>query len=331
MGRPSLADGRRPLAARRQRHPHAVHALPDRLRLRRPAVGRRRLARGRGGPPRAPALARRRLVRPRRRRDARAPGRDDRPNAGRPSATASASRAPDPTRDKPAVKPGRSSSVDVGPWPDGSWTSRCRRPVRAAAARARRSVPPADPRSTHGWIARPGCRSASRRASRCRSSSSTGAAPFTGTVRAALHALKYAGERRLADPLGAAAAERWRRVGAGGDLVVPVPVHADRARERGYDQAVLLADVVAARARSPDGPGPRATAPDDRPVRAGSGAPSDERRRGIRPPIADDRGWSDRRARSLGRPRRRRDHDRGDAGRLRATCSWRRAPWACPG
>ena len=73
------------------------------------------------------------------------------------------------------------------------------------------------------------------------------AAPFSGTVRAALHALKYAGERRLADPLGSAAAERWRRIGAGGDLVVPVPVHAERARERGYDQAVLLAAVVAAK------------------------------------------------------------------------------------
>jgi ComF family protein len=70
------------------------------------------------------------------------------------------------------------------------------------------------------------------------------AAPFTGVVRAALHALKYAGERRLAEPLGAAAAGRWRRVGAGGDLVVPVPVHATRARQRGYDQAALLAEVV---------------------------------------------------------------------------------------
>jgi ComF family protein len=72
-------------------------------------------------------------------------------------------------------------------------------------------------------------------------------APFSGTVRAALHALKYGGERRLAEPLGAAAAERWRRAGAGGDLVVPVPVHASRARERGFDQAVLLAAVVAER------------------------------------------------------------------------------------
>ncbi len=70
-------------------------------------------------------------------------------------------------------------------------------------------------------------------------------ASFTGTVRNALHSLKYAGERRLAEPLGRALAERWRRAGVGGDLVVPVPVHPDRARERGYDQAVLLADVAA--------------------------------------------------------------------------------------
>lgn len=73
------------------------------------------------------------------------------------------------------------------------------------------------------------------------------AAPFTGTVRAALHALKYSGEQRLAVPLGEAAAERWRRAGAGGDLVVPVPVNAERARQRGYDQAALLARVVAER------------------------------------------------------------------------------------
>jgi ComF family protein len=80
------------------------------------------------------------------------------------------------------------------------------------------------------------------------------AAPFTGIVRSALHALKYAGEQRLAGPLGDAAAARWRAAGAGGDLVVPVPVHADRARQRGYDQAVLLAGVVADRLGLPTAP-----------------------------------------------------------------------------
>jgi ComF family protein len=71
-------------------------------------------------------------------------------------------------------------------------------------------------------------------------------APFAGLVRDALHALKYRGERRLADPLGRALARRWDRAGAGGDLIVAVPVHATRARQRGYDQAALIA-VVAAR------------------------------------------------------------------------------------
>jgi ComF family protein len=70
-------------------------------------------------------------------------------------------------------------------------------------------------------------------------------APYTGTVRRALHELKYTGEQRLARPLGAAAARRWARAGAGGDLVVPVPVHRDRLRHRGYDQALLLATVAA--------------------------------------------------------------------------------------
>jgi ComF family protein len=70
-------------------------------------------------------------------------------------------------------------------------------------------------------------------------------APFTGLIRNALHELKYAGEKRLAAPLGAAIARRWRRAGAGGDLLVPVPVHADRARSRGYDQAELVARATA--------------------------------------------------------------------------------------
>ena len=70
-------------------------------------------------------------------------------------------------------------------------------------------------------------------------------APFSGLVRRALHELKYGGETRLAAPLGEAIARRWRRAGAGGDVLVPVPVHADRARRRGYDQAELIARVAA--------------------------------------------------------------------------------------
>jgi predicted amidophosphoribosyltransferase len=79
-------------------------------------------------------------------------------------------------------------------------------------------------------------------------------APFTGTVRNALHAIKYQGERRLADPLGMAVARRWQAAGVGADLVTHVPVHASRARRRGYDQAELIARVAADRLGLPFAP-----------------------------------------------------------------------------
>lgn len=101
-------------------------------------------------------------------------------------------------------------------------------------------------------------------------------APFEGPVRAAIHALKYGGERRLAAVLGSAVADRWRIAGAGGDLLVPVPVHADRARERGFDQAELISEEAAARLALPCAPilvRHRATVAQyhlDRPDRAGN-------------------------------------------------------------
>jgi ComF family protein len=66
-------------------------------------------------------------------------------------------------------------------------------------------------------------------------------APYSGVTRRAIHALKYGGERRLAEPLGEAIAARWRRASAGGDVLVPVPASPNRVRDRGYDQAALLA------------------------------------------------------------------------------------------
>jgi len=70
--------------------------------------------------------------------------------------------------------------------------------------------------------------------------------PYAGLGRRAIHALKYGGERRLAEPLGMALAARWRGAGLRADVIVPVPVHADRLRERGFDQAEALARVAAA-------------------------------------------------------------------------------------
>jgi ComF family protein len=79
-------------------------------------------------------------------------------------------------------------------------------------------------------------------------------APFGGVVRRALHKLKYGGETRLAEQLGEAIGRRWLHAGAGGDLLVPVPVHAERRRRRGYDQAALIAAVAARALRLPMAP-----------------------------------------------------------------------------
>jgi ComF family protein len=71
--------------------------------------------------------------------------------------------------------------------------------------------------------------------------------PMNGPARAAIHALKYDGERRLVAPLGELMAARWRHVAIGGELLVPVPVHSAKRRERGFDQAELLAREVGSR------------------------------------------------------------------------------------
>src|SRR3954454_9240678 len=76
-------------------------------------------------------------------------------------------------------------------------------------------------------------------------------APFTGVTRRALHALKYGGERRLAPLMGAAVARRWATAGAAGDALVPVPASPDRVRDRGYDQAALIATEAGRRLSLP--------------------------------------------------------------------------------
>jgi ComF family protein len=64
---------------------------------------------------------------------------------------------------------------------------------------------------------------------------------FEGALREAIHQLKYKGRTALAKPLGNLMAAYWQRNPMPSDVVVPVPLHADRLRERGYNQAALLA------------------------------------------------------------------------------------------
>jgi len=74
---------------------------------------------------------------------------------------------------------------------------------------------------------------------------------FQGAVRVAVHKLKYRGRRGLAEPLGTLMAEGWLEQHVEVDLVVPVPLHPHRRRQRGYNQSALLAAVLARRIQRP--------------------------------------------------------------------------------
>lgn len=67
------------------------------------------------------------------------------------------------------------------------------------------------------------------------------AAVYEGATRAAIIALKYGQMRAAAGPLGVLLAEECARQGWRPDVIVPLPLGADRRRERGYNQAELLA------------------------------------------------------------------------------------------
>ncbi len=71
---------------------------------------------------------------------------------------------------------------------------------------------------------------------------------FEGALRQAMHWLKYRGRTVLADPLGDLMAAYWTQQAVPIDVVVPVPLHAARLHERGYNQAALLAREMARRA-----------------------------------------------------------------------------------
>ncbi len=67
------------------------------------------------------------------------------------------------------------------------------------------------------------------------------AAYFEGPLREAIHRFKYRELSALALPLGEVLSEGWRVNRPPGEVIVPVPLHPKRLRERGYNQAALLA------------------------------------------------------------------------------------------
>ena len=80
------------------------------------------------------------------------------------------------------------------------------------------------------------------------------AGAYEGALRLAVQRCKYRDERGLAEDLAglvAALVARDLALGARIDAVVPVPLHRDRVRARGYDQAALLAAGIARRTGLP--------------------------------------------------------------------------------
>jgi ComF family protein len=77
---------------------------------------------------------------------------------------------------------------------------------------------------------------------------------FGGAVAAALRRLKYEERPDLGRPLGHLLRRAARDADLGADLVVPVPLHARRLADRGFNQAALLAAEVAEELRAPHAP-----------------------------------------------------------------------------
>jgi competence protein ComFC len=81
-----------------------------------------------------------------------------------------------------------------------------------------------------------GCRSRLRALARLRS-----AVAYEGPIEVAVQRFKYQGWRRLAGPLGLLLAERLVIEGLAAPWAVAVPLHPARLRQRGFNQAELLA------------------------------------------------------------------------------------------
>ena len=69
------------------------------------------------------------------------------------------------------------------------------------------------------------------------------AGPYQGSIKDAVHQLKYRNQLTLAKPLGQLLGKIVAASGTGfaPDCIVPVPLHPHRLRQRGYNQALELA------------------------------------------------------------------------------------------
>lgn len=74
---------------------------------------------------------------------------------------------------------------------------------------------------------------------------------FEGPIRQAVHDLKYRNIRVLAKPLASLMYDYMSSQNLAGDVLVPVPLHSKRLKERGYNQSGLLARELGRLTRLP--------------------------------------------------------------------------------
>ncbi len=72
-----------------------------------------------------------------------------------------------------------------------------------------------------------------------------------GSLRRAIHALKYERLSAIAEPLGGLLCHYLESNPFPFTLIMPVPLHAERQAERGYNQSALLAAAVSRRSGQP--------------------------------------------------------------------------------
>jgi ComF family protein len=127
-----------------------------------------------------------------------------------------------------------------GPLCDGCWKALPRHPGGVCGC----GVPLLSPHATTCGRCRRGLSPFARGAS---------LGPYDGALRVVIHELKYRGRRRAAAQLARRldGEPRVRDVLGGSDVLVPVPLHPRRRRERGFNQAELLAAELGRRSALP--------------------------------------------------------------------------------
>ncbi|TYP50910.1 ComF family protein [Thermosediminibacter litoriperuensis] len=75
---------------------------------------------------------------------------------------------------------------------------------------------------------------------------------YRGVLKQVIHLYKYRGERRLSEFIGLKMLEALERQNwPSFDYLAAVPLHPERERERGFNQSLLLADVISSKTGIP--------------------------------------------------------------------------------